>query len=80
MKKLVYLKLNNMAQDLYWPEELVSSFWIGSDVVLVILPCKGEIVFEYPFEGHLQIKDADDAYLVATNSKKIPSNVVCYFE
>lgn len=71
---LVYFQLSKP----YLKEELLGYLWIGYDVVPLYFPLKGEIVFEFSFEGHLNIAEADKKFLQETSNKKMPGDVVCY--
>lgn len=70
---LVYYKLEDSPA-----LEIVGSFQIGNDTVIIYDIPLGTVLFEYPFEGRLNIVEADSEFLKATNSKKIQATVVCY--
>lgn len=78
MKTLVYFQLCDLESELYLPQEILGWFKIGNDVTPIIFDHKGTILFEYQWEGKLDITLADKAFLEFMKIKKIPSNVVVY--
>jgi hypothetical protein len=75
MKHLVYLKLEDSPT-----LEIVGSFQIGSDTVIIYDVPQGTILFTYPFQDKLNILEADAEFLKETKSKKLPHTVVSYVE
>jgi hypothetical protein len=76
--KLVYVALNDYdkgSANMGFPLDIVV-FNDGMQIHLSTEQVVGEILFEFPFEGNVNITAADKAFLQATNQKKIPSNVV----